>query len=91
MKKCILLTLLVPTLALAEPVSPDYAPLQQQKPDSQKDCEQILQAFGAVQVAASQADLVSQVQKGVVVICKRAIEAEKKAAAAPTPTPEEVK
>jgi len=90
MKKCILLTLLVPTLALAEPVSPDYAPLQQQKPDTAKDCEQILQAFGTINVSAAQADLVSQVQKGIVVICKRAIAVEK-ATPVPTQAPEEVK
>jgi hypothetical protein len=69
-------------LLLATPV---YA---QDKPDSSKDCEQILAAYAQVNVSAGQADLVSQVQKGIVVICKRAIAAEKATAA---PTPEEVK
>jgi hypothetical protein len=75
-------TLLVPALLFALPV---YA---QEAPNSQKDCEQILAAYAQINVSAAQAELVSQVQKGIVVICKRAIAAEKATAA---PTPEEVK
>lgn len=56
----------------------------QEKPNTQKDCEQILQAMGEVKIEAKQAKFVDQIQGAVATICKRAIDAEK---AVPVPTP----
>lgn len=72
--KYMLLIFLVPVVAFA-----------QDKPNTQKDCDQILQALSQVQISAGQAEFVAQIQKGIMIICKRAINAEQpKPASSPT-------
>lgn len=73
--KYLALILLLPTLAWAEP-------------STTEQCRQLLDAYGQIEVKASQAQLVSGVQQGIAKVCRGLIESEKPK---PTPEPEEEK
>lgn len=87
MKKLLALAFLLATASQAQ------EPPKQQS--TEEGCQALLQGYAQIVIKAEQAELVSQVGKGVVQICQRLIAAEKKleatkmkTEAAPTATPE---
>lgn len=56
---------------------------QQPPPDTTAQCQNLLDAYGELLISAKQAKLTSDIQAGLVAVCRKLIELEK-----PKPTPE---